>query len=207
VFNRGVEKRIIFSDEYDYQRFLILMFLTNDVAAVDTKNTFRNAALPEILNQERNPIVKIQAFSLLPNHYHLLLSPVVEGGVALFMQKLATGYTMYFNTKHDRAGALFQGKYKIKHAAEDLYLKYLFEYIHLNIVRERFDVSTALNAEQLLTEAEDYLWSSLSVYKGATKQILGRSVVDLQLFQDLFSDYGAHKKLLRGWKSHEPSLE
>ncbi len=48
------------------------------------------------------------------------------------MQKVSTGYTMYFNIKNERNGALFQGRYKSTHAAEDRYLKYLFSYIHLN---------------------------------------------------------------------------
>lgn len=200
VYNRGVEKRIIFNDEHDYQRFLILMFLVNNTVPVDIKNMLRNCTLPEMLETKRNPLVHIQAFSLLPNHYHLLLSPVVENGVAKFMQKLATGYTMYFNAKNQRTGSLFQGKYKIKHAAEEQYVKYLFEYIHLNVVRERFDTAAKVMVAELLVAAEQYPWSSLAVYSSKGKGALAQANVDPVLFTDLFANYGNHKQLLLEWK-------
>lgn len=71
----------------------------------------------------------------MPNHFHLLVREKEEQGVSRFMQKLMTGYTMYFNKRHERSGALFQGKFKATHANEDRYLKYLISYIHLNPVK------------------------------------------------------------------------
>ncbi len=68
----------------------------------------------------------------MPNHFHILATPLVEKGIAKFMQRLQTAYTMYFNEKHERSGSLFQGTYKGRHADNDNYLKYLYSYIHLN---------------------------------------------------------------------------
>lgn len=51
------------------------------------------------------------------------------------MQKLTTGYSMYFNQKYNRTGSLFQGKFKSQNPNNDNYLKYLFSYIHLNPVK------------------------------------------------------------------------
>lgn len=203
VFNRGVEKRVVFTNDHDYQRFLILMFLVNDIVAVDVKNEFRYHTLPEMLHRERVPLVDIHAFSLLPNHYHLLLSPLIDGGIAKFIQKLATGYTMYFNTINERSGALFQGKYKIKYSEDEFYTKYLFEYIHLNSIRERFDESSGLMTAQLLEEAERYQWSSLGVYKDENLGPLSSSILNQKLFSELFSNYAEHKNLMMNWRGEK----
>ena len=63
------------------------------------------------------------------------ITPLTDTGVANFMKKLATGYSMYFNAKNNRTGSLFEGRYKAEHVADDRYLKYLFAYIHLNPVK------------------------------------------------------------------------
>ncbi len=62
----------------------------------------------------KTPIVDIIAYCLNPNHYHLLVKQELENGISKFMQKLAGGYTRYFNNKYKRSGSLFQGKYKAK---------------------------------------------------------------------------------------------
>ena len=68
----------------------------------------------------------------MPNHYHLCLRQLIPGGISKYLQKVMTGYTMYFNLRHDRSGALFQGKTKSKHVDEERYLNYLHYYIDLN---------------------------------------------------------------------------
>jgi putative transposase len=68
----------------------------------------------------------------MPNHFHLYVTPLVDNGISKFMQRLQTAYTMYFNEKHRRSGALFQGTFKAQHIDTDAYAKYLFSYIHLN---------------------------------------------------------------------------
>ena len=68
----------------------------------------------------------------MPNHFHLLLQEKTETSISTFMQKVMTGYTMYFNRKYGRTGALFGGTFKSKHVHDDRYFKYLAAYIHLN---------------------------------------------------------------------------
>ena len=102
VLNRGVEKRNIVLDEKDQLRFLHDLYVFNDA----------NATLNYILTkrhtekQKRVLLVHLHAFCLMPNHYHLLLSPVRENGIPLFMKKLNMGYAKYFNEKYSRDGAL-----------------------------------------------------------------------------------------------------
>jgi putative transposase len=132
VYNRGTEKRSIFLDPKDYERFLTLLYLSNGTESVHISN-YQGSTLMEMLLLEKGErLVDITAYCLMPNHFHLLLHQRTEGGISKFMQKLTTGYTMYFNKKYERSGTLFQGKFKSKHASEDRYLKYLLSYIHLN---------------------------------------------------------------------------
>lgn len=102
------------------------------------------------------------AFVLMPNHYHLILQQREERGVSLFMQKLGTGYTMFFNAKHEHSGVLFQGKFKYKHVTSHEQLQYLLHYVHLN-------PRTLLNLggrTSLIEQVLAYRWSSLLDYAG-----------------------------------------
>jgi len=67
--------------------------------------------LPYIKN-ERKLLVDILVWCLMPNHYHLILRQRRDNGIVLFMQKLGSGYTNYFNLKYKRVGSLFQGRFK-----------------------------------------------------------------------------------------------
>ncbi|MEK7129078.1 MAG: transposase [Patescibacteria group bacterium] len=132
IYNRGNEKRIIFKDDHDRKRFTDLLFLCN------TKKSIVVREIPTGLTYEFDrgeTIVDIGAYCLMPNHFHLLLREKTENGISLFMKKLATSYSMYFNKRHQRTGGLFEGKFKATHVDSDTYLKYLFSYIHLNPVK------------------------------------------------------------------------
>jgi REP element-mobilizing transposase RayT len=203
VYNRGVEKREIFNDQYDYQRFLLLLLLSNDTTSVNITHSIQDHPISELIMIPRSPLVSLCAFSLLANHYHMLVSPVVDGGVSKFMQKVATGYTMYFNNRNERSGALFQGKYKIKHVEDDRYLKYLFQYIHLNPIREEFNIIDTNKAASLIEKAEINPWTSLSVYSGKQGGGLSDSVLNKNLFEELFASYQNHRQSLQDWKGEE----
>jgi putative transposase len=132
VFNRGTEKRDIFLDLKDYERFLTLLYLSNGSTTVHISNHQGSTLMDFLAMDTGERLVDIAAYCLMPNHFHLLLVQREESGISKFMQKLVTGYTMYFNKKQERTGALFQGKFKSRHVVEDRYLKYLLSYIHLN---------------------------------------------------------------------------
>ena len=107
---------------------------------------------------------------------------------------------MYFNKKNERSGSLFQGKYKIKHLTDDRYLKYLFEYIHLNPIREEFDIIESGVVESLIEQLESNPWTSLSVYSGKEYGRLSESILDKTLFEELFGSYEQHYQSLCNWK-------
>ncbi|MEK7585546.1 MAG: transposase [Patescibacteria group bacterium] len=132
VYNRGVDKRLIFNNNQDYERFTTLLFVANGTEPVNLRESI-NKPWSEINRGEA--FVDIGAWCLMPNHFHLLLREKTEKGISRFLAKLLTAYSMYFNVRYQRTGRLFEGNFRATHADKDEYLKYLFSYIHLNPVK------------------------------------------------------------------------
>jgi putative transposase len=134
LYNRGADKRLTFKSVGDRERFLSLLYLCNQDAAVDLKRQGRTLS-QALMNKRGESLLDVAAYCLMPNHFHILVRAKEPDSVSRFMQKLCTGYTMYFNKRHERTGVLFEGKFKFKHVPDDRYLKYLISYIHLNPVK------------------------------------------------------------------------
>ena len=134
-YGRGTEKRKIFLNEKDYKRFIALLFVCNSVNTIHLSDHKKKLFSDLFLLKREDTLVDIGAYCLMPNHFHLLLREKREDGISLFMQNLMTAYTMYFNKKYERSGALFESRFKAQHINTDKYLKYLFSYIYLNPVK------------------------------------------------------------------------
>lgn len=206
VYNRGVEKRVIFDSDFDYQRFLLLLLLANDDKPIEIHQLLRDYTISELIANKRQSIVKVVSFCLMPNHYHLLLKETSEKGISKFMHKLGTGYSLYYNLKNERSGSLFQGTYRAKHAKDDTYLKYLFEYIHLNPIREYLE-NGGLVKEDLLKILIDNPNTSLRAYSGAETGRLAEAVIDQTDFYTLFSTFNEHATRLLQWSEGGVNLE
>lgn len=90
VYNRGVNKDLIFFEPRDYYYF---RYFAREVL-------------------RKNSLVKIEAFALMPNHFHFLLYQNTASAMTQFMKSLQTRYVMYCNKNHQRVGTLFQGCYR-----------------------------------------------------------------------------------------------
>lgn len=183
IYNRGTEKRNIFSTGPDYERFLALLYLCNSEKMVQLYS-YQRPTLSQLLSLDRgDTLVDICAYCLMPNHFHILIRGKEKGGISRFMQKLTTGYTMYFNQRNDRTGALFQGRFKASHIQDDTYLRYLLSYIHLNpikIIDSRWKENGIKNRKHAQTFLETYPYSSYRDYAGENRThrlILSRSVL------------------------------
>jgi len=133
IYNRGVDKREIILDQYDLHRFWESMKEFNTIEPIGSiyELSFIKNKLGTPTTKSRK-LVSIIAYCVNPNHFHFLVTPLVEKGIEKFMQKIG-GYTRYFNEKHKRNGALFQGKFKSKHISTDnRYLLHLSAYINMN---------------------------------------------------------------------------
>lgn len=163
----------------DYERFVALLYGCNGTEHTQIANLYKAKSYQgrTLINRVKEidrgePLVDIGAYCLMPNHFHLLVREVSENGVSRFMQKLMTAYTMYFNKKYDRTGALFQGKFKAQHATNDEYLKYLLAYIHLNPVKlidPAWKEAGSKNAKRSGIYLENYAYSSYSDYCGTER--------------------------------------
>lgn len=90
VYNRGTDKRKIFLDAREHERFLTLLFLSNSAKRFEiSKNPNEEWSFEQSIDKERGEkLVSIGAFCLTPNHFHILIKEEVEGGITLFMSKL-----------------------------------------------------------------------------------------------------------------------
>src|SRR3989338_3002128 len=113
IYNRGVDKRDIFTDKNDLQRFLQSMKEFNVKNPIGS--LYENQFVKDKLGSPSPKLVRFVAFCLNPNHYHFILTPLVEKGIEKFMQRLGGGYTLYFNEKYELSGSLFQGRFKSSH--------------------------------------------------------------------------------------------
>ncbi len=128
VYNRGAHKAPIFHDKQDYERFLCLLYVMNDLRRVD----LRRIKPYNMFVYNRIPIAGIFSYCLMPNHFHIGLYEIYERGIEKFIHRLCTSYVMYYNHRYNHSGTIFQGQYKSKHISSDEYLRYLVQYIHLN---------------------------------------------------------------------------
>ena len=144
IYNRGVERRLIFQDEQDYAVFL--SYLKEYLSPKNTQDLRERLSNPGTTYKERNKIVKslrlnnfaeemaLLAYCLMPNHFHFFVKQKSSDSIDRFMQSLGTRYAMYFNQKYKRVGPLFQAVYKAVLVTSEEQFVYLSKYIHKQVL-------------------------------------------------------------------------
>lgn len=140
IYNRGVEKRIIFQDQQDYAVFL--SYLKEYLTEKNEKELNERLADHKTLWVEKDKIlrslrmnnfskeIRLLSYCLMPNHFHFFIKQKSAGAIDKFMNSLCTRYTMYFNKKYKRVGSLYQGVYKAVLIDSELQFLHLSRYIH-----------------------------------------------------------------------------
>ena len=181
IYNRGVDKRDVFLEDRDFERFLLAMNLLNYeqdglmIRRRDFKKTSPKETLQSFLTlnvRKGNHLVGIVAYCLNSNHYHFILKQTGDNnGIKIFMQRLGNSYTKYFNEKHKRNGALFQGRFKSTHIEPNNFL--------------RMSVYVNCNSEiHGIHPAKSYKWCSFPEYLGKESNQLCRKEVILDQFKN-----------------------
>ena len=212
VYNRGNRKEEIVRTTADKWRFLQALRFFNDsnssqnilrkVIEMNMEKSSEGLSAPgaDRLNKaesvfetgwppnwpKKDPLVKILCYCLMPNHFHLLLKEIREGGISKFMHKFSGGYTGYFNFKHQEVGRVFQGPYKAKLVDEEMYLKYLSVYIQVINVLELFPgglPAAFKNLKKAMKFVEEYLFSSYADHIGLRRSL----IIDKDVLEELFS--------------------
>jgi len=123
VYVSGHSRRRIFVDEQDYLYFLTLLerYLAPDAVKSANRQTY-----PNFYNK-----VELDAYCLMPQLFHLLVYQFQAGELSLFMRSLMTSYSIYFNKRYKRSGALFESRFRASMISEEAYLEHVTRYIHL----------------------------------------------------------------------------
>ena len=198
LYNRGVEKRTIFLNDEDYYRFIHNLYEFNNEAPAE--NVYYRKLYevgPHKINKAQ--LVKIHAFCLMPNHFHLLLRQTKDNGIQTFMKKIGTGYAMYFNQKYQRVGGLFQGRFKAVRVERNEHLSYLHYYIHLNplgLIASEWKKNEIKDINKVIEFLESYRWSSYLDYIGKKNF---PSVINKEFLLELIESPEKYKKNIIEW--------
>jgi putative transposase len=237
IYNRGVEKRDIFKDENDRFRFVFSLYECNDCNTVimrdrifqrKERNLRQRPTMAQLSNcpmagysmhknSKRKKLVELFAFCLMPNHYHMIIKQLVDGGISCFMRKLGDSYVKYFNEKHLRKGmgSLFQGKFKARFIRDNDQFVNLVTYIHTNpvgIAEKNWKENGISDIQIAIDNLNYYRWSSYSDYIGKPNfpSIINK-VFTLKAFagnENDFEKQGAEniKKFANNWIKHKGEL-
>jgi putative transposase len=201
IYNRGNSKQKIFLSKKDYERFIALLYGTN---TNERFNFFDLRKGGGIFSKEiEKKLVSIGTYCLMPNHFHLLITPLSEEGLSKFMQKLSTAYSMYFNETHKRTGGLFEGKFKSQHISSDRQLKYNFSYIHLNPVKlidSKWKENGIKNLETTFEYLCSYPYSSFLDYLGNKRK--EEIILKLDDFPKYFPSKNSFKEEIIEWLNY-----
>ncbi len=176
VYNRGLNKQIIFNDDGDKDYFLRLFErYLSDKDSLGNQATLYSKYLGKL---------ELVSYCLMNNHFHLLIHQIEQGSLQKFMQSLINSYIHYFNKKYERRGPLFESRYKASLIQTRSYFDHISRYIHLNPV-----------------DWQTYNYSSLSYYlRDGSPDWLNPQII-LESFADddylvFMKDYEAHKEML-----------
>ena len=193
LYNRGVAKQNIFRSPKDYQALSNRFAYYLDPAIKPPISRLTRKQLTEKLaTQVKSSLIKIIQYCLMPNHFHLLVQQSKNNGVILFIRDAIDSYTRYFNTKHERVGPIFQGRFKSVEVESDDQCIHLSRYIHLNPC-----------AANIANKPEDYEWSSYQSFLQKNKSRL----CNPKLILDCFKSANEYKKFIDDYRDYMISLE
>ncbi len=187
ITKRGARGLPITRDELDRQRFLRLLYYANDAFSSEfwEKETMslgmfgRPSSWPK-----RDPLVKILAFCLMPNHFHIILKVVGRSDLpGKFMQKLCGSMSMNFNSKYGEKGSIFQGAYRSRTINNDSYLRNVAIYVMIKNTMELYPQGGLDGSIQHFGKAWgwaiDYPYSSLGDFVGnRNRPIIEKDIYD-----------------------------
>jgi len=175
---RGIDGNKIFKDINDHYRGIFSIYEFNNAKPVIIRDRRKvRAHFKTILKKakenppsfvdSRDRLVEISAFCIMPNHLHLLVRQLKDGGIFKFMKKLGSGYGRYFNQKYQRKGYVFQNRFVAVRIKNDRQLKIIFVYIHSNpvsLIKPKWRERGIKNLEKVIKFIENYKWSSYQDY-------------------------------------------
>ena len=223
---KGIDGNLLFKDINDYYRGIFSIYEFNNFNPVEISR--RRAEIKKIkkslkeigggqsssfdssqprfqpqslMEDKRDLMVEILCFCFMPNHLHLLVRQIKEGGIIKFMSKLGTGYGRYFNEKYERKGYVFQNRFLPVHIKTDEQLKTIFVYIHVNpisLVEPKWKEIGIKNPDDVIRFLENkYRWSSYFDYIGSKQNF--PSVTEREFMSNVIGGVSGCKKSVDDW--------
>lgn len=148
VLDRGNNRQIVFQEEADFVYYLRLLRRYKDELKF-----------------------KLYHFCLMPNHFHLVLEPTIEGSLPKIMMRSTLAYSWYFNQRYGGVGHVWQGRYKSSLVDKENYFIWCGLYVELNAVRAG-----------LVSKPEDWRWSSYRFHAFGEIDPLTKGLVDTSAY-------------------------
>ncbi|MEK9135027.1 MAG: transposase [Patescibacteria group bacterium] len=215
---RGIDENRIFKDINDHYRGIFSIYEFNNAKAVAIKDR-RKVRLhfkkilkkakenPPLFIDYRDKLVELAAFCFMPNHLHLLIRQLKDGGITKFMRKLGAGYGRYFNTKYKRKGHVFQNTFLAIHIKNDRQLKIVFAYIHsnaLSLIMPKWKERGIKKLKEAIQFIENYKWSSYQDYIGRQNF---PSVTERKFLLELMSGEKGCKNFMEDWLKYRGKVK
>lgn len=199
VFNRSVNHENIFVKNRDIERFFSLINFyryKSDISYSDYKifdrNTKKISTLKEKIDM-RTLLVEINAFCIMPNHFHFLIKPIQHKGISTFISKIQNAFAKYYNLKNKRHGSLFCGMFKAKLIKSAEQFNYISRYVHLNPVVANLVKITKLE-KYPLTSFSSYM--NFSRHSFLSKDLINKNFKTINLYKKYVFDQEDYLKKL-----------
>jgi putative transposase len=191
IYNRGIDQRTLFLDNQDYSEFTGILKKYLLPVSSETRVGFKHlkpSLQKHIQNMNLSTDVKLIAYCLMPNHFHLLVYQNSSQGITQLMRRICTQYSMYFNKKYKRTGNLFESVYRAVLISALEKLPQLTKYIHQNPLAKairRFGI-----VEVTGVSPEEYPYSSLRAYLTAdTDSLVDTATIKDQLGKRTYKEF------------------
>lgn len=161
VFNRSIAGFVVFNNDFEFRRMFDLLCYYQTKKPLISFSKFSQLKKYEsdacantvTLPVQRESLVEIIGYCIMPTHFHLILKELKDGGLPIFVSNILNSYTKYFNFKHKRKGPLWEGRTQKILVKSDDQLIHLTRYVHLNPV-----------TAYLVDKPEKWLYSSYAEY-------------------------------------------
>ena len=143
IYNKSIADFKIFNNDIEFSRMIdIIKYYQIETMPVKFSQFMMLEKVKEegfnsnfiFVSQGKEKFVQIIAYCIMPTHFHLILKQLKENGVSIFTGNILNSYSHYFNTKHNRKGPLWEGRFKNVLVKTDEQLLHLTRYVHLNPV-------------------------------------------------------------------------
>jgi len=212
IILRGLDDSLIFKDINDYYRGIFSIYEFNNAKHIEIRKRREErkrekaSGVPDSVVDRREKLVDILAFCFMPNHIHLLLKQVKNGGIVKFMNKSGSGYAGYFNRKYKRKGYVFQNRFRSVPIGDDNQLRTIFNYIHVNpisLIEPGWKENGIDNLDKVVSFLENYKWSSYSDYIGENNF---PSVTEREFLLETLNGVVGCKEAIENWIEYKRKL-